>query len=136
MRTRWRQGGSALDDLSFWCGAAVLFVYFGGVRDYAAQRAEDDDPVWGLLLRPVCRGDDCGELGDVPDQTLGFDSKFNSRLVREVRPGAGGFAICGSGLLDPGGCCLPSLRVGCDHFFPFWETESCCGLKHGLLLRF
>src|SRR5260370_13589106 len=77
MRTRWRQGGSAHDDLSFWCGAAVLFVYFGGVRDYAAQRAEDDAPVRGLLLRHVRRGHDCGELGDVSDQALGLDSKFD-----------------------------------------------------------
>ncbi len=70
MRTLWRRGESSRDDILFWRGAAVLVFYFGGVWNYAAVPAADDDPVWGVLFCLVGRRNDRGELGDVADQAL------------------------------------------------------------------
>src|SRR5436190_2325236 len=71
MRTRLPLGGRLRDRLSLWRCTALLAVHVGGLRHYAALGTQVDDPLWRLLLLPLCRRNHRGELADVADQALG-----------------------------------------------------------------
>lgn len=76
MLIRWQAGGRLRDP--FQCRTSVCSLYVCSVRDHDEGGTEDDDPLWGLLLRDAGGLDDCGELGDVVGKTLGLSSSLRT----------------------------------------------------------
>src|ERR1700679_1546626 len=79
--TRWLLGGSAHDHLSLRSCPALLSLHLSGLRHHAAIGPTHDDPLRCLLLCPLCRRHDRGQLGHVAHQALS--------LVVKARPGRG-----------------------------------------------
>src|SRR6185312_11771286 len=69
MRTRWPTEGRRPDD-SLPRGPAIRTLCLCRLRHHATRRAENDDPLWRLLLRLSRRSGDCHELDHVLHQTL------------------------------------------------------------------
>ena len=96
MPTRSQRGGRHRDHLALRRSPPVLALYVNHLRNHPALRPTHDDPLRGLLLRPLRWWYDCRQLADVAHQALVLVPHKHDPVKKSLRKARSGF--CGHSL--------------------------------------